>query len=157
MRKTKLDVEKMTPDYQWTLEQLLAVFARLSDRSLNRVMMCFFIDGLDEYDGIHSDVVQLFQKFSALENIKICLSSRPWNVFQNAFGEGRNLKLMLQDLTREDIQIYVKDKLAEDYMFGALADANEQYHQLIDEIVTKTKEFPLGGACHSVFVEWFDG
>ncbi|PMD16751.1 hypothetical protein NA56DRAFT_632624 [Hyaloscypha hepaticicola] len=133
------DVDGMTPDYQWTLKGLLAVFGRLSDRSLNPVMMCFFIDGLDEYDGIHSDVVQLFQKFSKSENIKICLSSRPWNVFQNAFGEGRNPKLMLQDHTREDIQIYVKDKLAEDYRFQALANADQRYHQLIDDIVTKAQ------------------
>jgi hypothetical protein len=135
----KVDVGDITSDYQWTLKDLLAVFARLSDHSLNPVMMCFFIDGLDEYDGIHSDVVQLFQKFSASDNIKICLSSRPWNVIQNAFGEGRNPKLMLQDLTREDINIYVKDKLAEDYRFQALADADQRYHQLIEEIVTKAQ------------------
>jgi hypothetical protein len=139
MCKPKVDVGDITSDYQWTLKELLAVFARLSDRSLNPVKMCFFIDGLDEYDGIHSDVVQLFQKFSTSENIKICLSSRPWNVFQNAFGEGRNPKLMLQDLTREDIKIYVKDKLAEDYKFQALANADQRYHQLIDEIVTKAQ------------------
>jgi hypothetical protein len=139
MCKPKVDVGDITSDYQWTLKELLAVFARLSDRSLNPVMMCFFIDGLDEYDGIHSDVVQLFQKFSASENIKICLSSRPWNVFQNAFGEGMKSKLMLQDLTREDIKIYVRDKLAGDYRFQALTDADQRYHQLIDEIVTKAQ------------------
>ena len=137
--KPKVDVGDITSDYQWTLKKLLAIFARLSDRDLNPVMMCFFIDGLDEYDGIHSDVVQLFQKFSASDNIKICLSSRPWNVIQNAFGEGRNPKLMLQDLTREDITIYVTDKLAQDYRFQALADADQRYHQLIDEIVTKAQ------------------
>ncbi|KAE9372556.1 hypothetical protein N431DRAFT_483324 [Stipitochalara longipes BDJ] len=126
-------------NFGWTLKELLNVFARLSDPSLNPVMMCFFIDGLDEYNGIHSDIVQLFQKFSVSENIKICLSSRPWNVFQNAFGEGNNPQLMLQDLTWHDIQIYVRDKLAENYRFQALADADERYHQLIEDIVTKAQ------------------
>ena len=38
---------------------------------------CFFIDGLDEYDGDHVELIRLLQDFSQPNNIKICASNRP--------------------------------------------------------------------------------
>ena len=137
--QSKYDLGQSIPDFQWTLKELLQAFEQLSHQKINSVMICLFIDGLDEYNGSYPDIIQLFQKFSMAKNIKICLSSRPWNVFQNAFGGGQYLKLKLEDLTKHDIQLYVNDNLAKDYRFKALADADQRYQELIEEVVTKAQ------------------
>ncbi|KAF2453283.1 hypothetical protein BDY21DRAFT_263984, partial [Lineolata rhizophorae] len=43
-----------------------------------------FIDGLDKFDGDHSDVINLVLWLRTQPNVKICLASRPWNVFSDA-------------------------------------------------------------------------
>jgi hypothetical protein len=59
--------------------------------------LCLFIDGLDEYDGRYSDIIDLCHEFAALPNLKLCLSSRPLLIFENAFSGSPSLQL--QDLT----------------------------------------------------------
>lgn len=126
-------------DFEWGIQRLLAVFESLSDPRINSAKLCLFIDGLDEFDGNHYEIVQVFQKFSASSHVKICLSSRPWNVFRDAFGCGKNPSLMLEHLTKTDIQTYVNDKLGADYRFQALADTDSRYRDLIQEVVTKAE------------------
>ncbi|KAE8446759.1 hypothetical protein EG329_011664 [Mollisiaceae sp. DMI_Dod_QoI] len=95
-------------EHRWTLKQLKAGFQRFFQIDLGRV--CLFIDGLDEYDGDHTDTISLL-KAVASTNIKICLSSRPWVEFQEAFESQPSLRL--QDLTFDDIALYVNEKLTE--------------------------------------------
>ena len=54
-------------------------------------------------------MVTLFTKLTSSSNIKICLSSRPWLVFEDDFQSSPSLKL--QDLTFNDIKNYVDDKI----------------------------------------------
>ena len=61
----------------------------------------FFIDGLDEFSGVHSELVDLFKSISSLANVKICILSRPWLEYEDAFVH--NPRLVLQDLTYSDI------------------------------------------------------
>jgi hypothetical protein len=74
--------------------------------------ICLFIDSLDEYeddhDGAYMDIIALLIGMAASSSIKICVSSRPWLVFEDAFET--TPKLQLQDLTYHDIQRYTKDK-----------------------------------------------
>lgn len=49
------------------------------------IMFCFFIDSLDEFDGNYATIVHIIKDLAASPYIQICLSSRPWNVFLNAF------------------------------------------------------------------------
>jgi hypothetical protein len=76
---------------------------------------CFFVDGLDEYEGTHQedpkllvDILGNWTKF-APTTVKICVSSREYNVFMNAFSE--NQRIRLHNLTRSDMTSYVLDKL----------------------------------------------
>ncbi|KAF2181887.1 hypothetical protein K469DRAFT_691940 [Zopfia rhizophila CBS 207.26] len=54
-----------------------------------------FINGFDEYVGDHGDVDQLLQGLIVSSDIKLCLFSRPWNVFRDAFGHYRSMVLPL--------------------------------------------------------------
>jgi Arc/MetJ family transcription regulator len=117
----------------WTLQELYEAFKRLSEQ--DEISICYFIDGLDEYDGTHSDIIDLLKDSAISKNIKLCVSSRPWNVFEDAFGRKR--KLMLQDYTREDIRRYVEDQLEEDHRFRKFAVQDSKI--LIQEIISKAQ------------------
>lgn len=93
-----------------SLSSLKAAFKRCLTQFRTTAKICFFIDGLDEYDGDHEEIATLFNDVSwETCNIKLCVSSRPWLVFDEAF-RGSPL-LLLQDLTYNDIEAYVSDKL----------------------------------------------
>ena len=87
---------------QKTLQNTLSIMSKTH-------LVCFFIDGLDEISGNQDDLVALIERIIQDANVKVCLSSRPCRVFEGGFGP--TSKLRLQDLTEDDIQRYVSDKL----------------------------------------------
>ncbi len=76
---------------------------------------CFFIDGMDEFEetlqGDHKELVQLLASWvqAAPHGVKLCVSSREYNVFLNFFPADKRLRL--QDLTRGDMKRYVRERL----------------------------------------------
>ena len=52
---------------------------------------CLFIDGLDEYVGDHVELIEIIRDLSDTKNIKLCVSSRPWPCFEDAFGKDSNI------------------------------------------------------------------
>lgn len=127
----------------WSLRELSEAFQNLVDcdhfSEKSTPKFCFFVDGLDEYDGEHREVINILQTMTKNSNIKICVSSRPWNVFEKAFGSGSCYKLLLQEFTRADIKLYVQTKLEEDEEFLKLAEGDSRYQQLILDIVEKAQ------------------
>ncbi|KAJ4164332.1 hypothetical protein LMH87_006009 [Akanthomyces muscarius] len=77
------------------------------------VKFCFFIDGLDEFDGDHLALCHELMDLAKSENVKLCLSSRPWSVFEEAFGSAKMGNLRLHDLTKSDIVNFVLDRFAQ--------------------------------------------
>ncbi|KAJ4367171.1 hypothetical protein N0V83_007701 [Neocucurbitaria cava] len=65
----------------------------------------FLIDGLDEFDGEPKDIIELIRSM-AQSNVKMCVASRPWLAFQDAFKTKPSL--LLERLTHLDILNYVK-------------------------------------------------
>ncbi|KGQ07021.1 hypothetical protein BBAD15_g7654 [Beauveria bassiana D1-5] len=100
--------------------------------------LCFFIDGLDEYGAEHSEIISLATQCAVLPNIKFCLSSRPLQVFEEAFSGIPTLRL--QDLTHGDLSHYVVDRLYSQPRMQQLShpEAAEVSH-LIQETVTKSQ------------------
>ena len=97
------------PDF-WTYDELWKALSIVAGTASLEIDFCFFLDGLDEYDGDHLHLVELLGSLASHPCVKICASSRPWNVFDQAFGQGANL-LRLEDLTRADIRTYVSGEL----------------------------------------------
>jgi hypothetical protein len=117
--------------YQKELENVLRVLFQL----LVGTRVCLFIDGLDEYNGDPADTIKLLKGISSTD-IKICVSSRPWNEFHQAFDGFPGLRL--QDLTFNDIRLYVKETLAGDERMDSLSYENPiQASNLVTEIVNK--------------------
>ncbi|XXH01454.1 hypothetical protein Hte_007814 [Hypoxylon texense] len=65
-----------------------------------------FIDGLDEFSGEHNDLIKLVTETAEASSVKICVSSRPWLVFEDSLKDKPSL--MLKDLKFNDITKYVK-------------------------------------------------
>lgn len=99
----------------WSLQELREVFRRFSEMETSSTF-CFFIDGLDEYDGDEEDIITFVKTLAASPSIKICVSSRPWNRFRQAFGASNHI-LTLEELTRTDIMKYVESELTESEAF----------------------------------------
>ena len=100
-------------------DEIRAAFSQLiKHRNLyEKHCFCFFIDGLDEYEETRQEDYKAMVKLlcswttAAPEDVKICVSSREYNVFLNAFSPERRLRL--QDLTRGDIERYARDHLGD--------------------------------------------
>ncbi|KAM0281709.1 hypothetical protein ACHAO9_010549 [Fusarium lateritium] len=88
-----------------------------SPRLHDKHSFCIFIDGLDEFepgiqDGLdYQDLIQLLRQWTldAKENIKPCVSSREEGVFMDEYANDPSFRL--QDLTRYDMQGYVRSRL----------------------------------------------
>lgn len=87
----------------WTRQELAEAFSQSGRQTLSTTKFCFFVDGLDEYEGEKTELIHILEGLATSSSIKICLSSRPWNVFVNAFGRSNERKLLLQDFTEDDI------------------------------------------------------
>ncbi|PGH13842.1 hypothetical protein AJ79_03410 [Helicocarpus griseus UAMH5409] len=99
-------------NYEWTgpeLRRALQRLVRVTDSSSIRTV--FFIDGLDEFHGNPSDLIEFIQGLLS-PNVKICVSSRPWVVFEDAFRNRPSLRI--EDLTHGDIKLYLTAKLITD-------------------------------------------
>ncbi|KAG4269328.1 hypothetical protein FPRO04_12017 [Fusarium proliferatum] len=106
-------VDRGRPDYElWDFDELLLVFNKVKLETASSVKFCFFIDGLDEYDGSEEGIGQLIKSISESPHIKICVSSRPRSFFeQNLWSNKYSIKM--QDLTMDDMRLYVADALGE--------------------------------------------
>lgn len=130
-------------DGRYTLPELLEAISRL-DRVVScpssSSKICIFIDGLDEYYGDHLELICTVQTIAKVNGIKLCVSSRPWNCFEDAFGAAVANKLYLQDLTRDDIASYARDRLRQlqTLYFGNL-DSQHIIEELVSEIVLRAQ------------------
>jgi hypothetical protein len=95
----------------WTFAELQTTFAILNAQSSLATKFYFHIDGLDEYHGDHWDVIETLKSLATYHNVKLCLSSRPWNCFEAAFGRANPHILQLHDLTRGDIELFARENL----------------------------------------------
>ena len=96
------------------------------------------IDGLDEYEGDKLDIISLIVDLKSLDLVKICVSSRQWNEFEDAFGRDGTSKLYMQDFNDEDISSYIDDVLSRDENYQELEDKETRGQALIAEIVSKS-------------------
>ena len=93
--------------------------------------VCIFIDGLDEYKGNHTSLVTFLNELNLQTGAKLCVSSRPWNVFTRAYEEDKP-HLYLQDLTRSDIEHYVTSTLTSAATAATTDDPDMTAEALLD-------------------------
>ncbi|KAM0252084.1 hypothetical protein ACHAQJ_007881 [Trichoderma viride] len=129
--------------YPWDPKELMEALGRLGKLNDISCKICLFIDGLDEYDGDHAQLITVIRKIGNSDRIKICTASRPWVEFSDAF-EDSQWKLHLQDFTRGDIQRFVEENLQNNDYFDKLRRRNTA---AADSIVLEITE-----RAHGVFL-----
>ncbi|KAL8827114.1 MAG: hypothetical protein Q9191_003386 [Dirinaria sp. TL-2023a] len=122
----------------WTERRLRLRLQNLVERSSDSCYYCFFVDGLDEFDGDQDKIVSFTQHIAQSTNVKICLSSRPYRLFSQAFAS--SAKLQLHDLTQHDIRKFVFDNLQ---TMPQLSEKTSQYPNWLENatesIVTRAQ------------------
>ena len=125
--------------FPWTRRELLEALDDLTKITALSSKLCFFIDGLDEYSGEHTDLVKVIQRLAACPGMKICVSSRPWNVFENAFGQDDNAKMARHEYTNKDIVKYAENILCESFLFMQMVRDESRTWDLVNEIPRKAQ------------------
>ena len=123
----------------WTSSELAVAFERLRSRDITLPRMCFFIDGLDEYNKEPEELIKIIAPFATCPHIKICVSSRPWNQFKAFFGGNTSQSLQLQDFNRPDIDFYVTEAFEENEDFLELQTLDPRYKLLRRQISKEAK------------------
>ena len=123
----------------WTRQELWHAIAQLKYQSGAKARFCFFIDGLDEYDGEPDRIISVLKSLRDWPDVKLCVSSRPYNEFRDAFGRPSDPQLALEDLTREDIKSYVQSTLEENPRFKVLKARDDRSRDLVQDIVEKAQ------------------
>ena len=107
--------DSIIPPMPWTLPELQRSIALFRTQSTVATKFYFQVDGLDEYHGDSWDVIETMRDLSAAPNVKLCLSSRPWNCFQRSFGQANPHALRIHDFTRPDIELFARETLLQSY------------------------------------------
>ncbi|KAI1633718.1 hypothetical protein F4809DRAFT_622208 [Biscogniauxia mediterranea] len=92
----------------WT-EKSLRNAISLSINLASDVRFAIFLDGLDEFLGDYDELVNLIFDFQILDNVKVCVSSRPEVQLASRLSECK--KLLLESLNWSSIYDFVKQKL----------------------------------------------
>ncbi|KAH7076866.1 prion-inhibition and propagation-domain-containing protein [Paraphoma chrysanthemicola] len=116
-------------------KEMSQAFARLGTGVKNGAYV-FFIDGLDEYVGDYRQGISFVQQLAKSPDIKVLLSSRPIDACVAAFS--LKPKLALQDLTKDDIELYVTGTVrSHPYMAELKALDNAVTERLVSDIQAK--------------------
>jgi hypothetical protein len=117
----------------WDINQLVSAFERIARQTELQVSYCFFIDGLDEYNGDESDVAPMLRELSASKHIKICASSRPGRIYESELRD-RQCAFDIAGYTQNGMKDYVYAPLTKSKKFQELAAVEPQCKAVIHDI-----------------------
>ncbi|KAI6085539.1 prion-inhibition and propagation-domain-containing protein [Hypoxylon rubiginosum] len=104
-------------------------------RSLGKI--CLFVDGLDEFEGDYTVLIEFMVKLASYEHIKIMVSSRPVPECAAAFEASP--KMRLQDLTLGDITKYVEDVVgSHQYLQRLMRRHPKEASSIIRDVIAKS-------------------
>lgn len=125
----------------WTLSELknsLIRFASRVRKESSRLIL--FIDGLDEFSGPPEELLGLLSRLQRDDGIKLCVASRQWTVFWDAFRQ--NPSLRMEALTRPDIDKFITGRFKESRAIDDLKKVPQfaaSISELIEQIRTRAE------------------
>lgn len=123
----------------WSSSELSRTLFAVVKRAKSSFSFCFFIDGLDEAcmedngTGLCDTIIAL----STCPNVKLCISSRPWNKFTERFGARPSMSI--HDLTRDDIRHFAQNELSGHHRWESLTNERGMRDGLVVEIVQRAQ------------------
>jgi hypothetical protein len=122
----------------WEVKELKATFERIAAQTDLEVKYCFFIDGLDEYNGAEEEVVEMLKFLASSNAIKICASTRPRSVFEKYFSNS-NRTFDIANFTKADMRRHVRLQLHENENFRRLEETESTCEEIMELIADLAK------------------
>ena len=96
----------------WSLDELKGLLYSAIESVHHDSNMCIFLDGIDEFDQDEDvqSLLDLIERLAKNQCTKLCISSRPEAYLEKRLS--RYEKLRLQDLTKNDMQVCIRDTLS---------------------------------------------
>lgn len=138
----KLVKTQRTRSPTWDLEALQTAMISIIEQRETRFKMLLFLDALDEHEGDNDHLVKMLMGWGQMSdgyyvNLKMCLASRSWNLFEHNFGHGPNFAI--HHHTREDIRIYTYSRLSSLFEGSAALLSPESLEALTEQITSKAQ------------------
>lgn len=125
-----------TSIYTWTEQQLDDALARFLKNKPPSMRVCMFIDGLDEFVGKGDRLIDTIHDLSHASGTKVCVSSRPEQIFRLGFAASPQLKL--QDLNYPDIHKATVERLVPT-LKNHVCCAQWKLDSLVHDVVKKSQ------------------
>ncbi|KAI4262467.1 MAG: hypothetical protein L6R42_002358 [Xanthoria sp. 1 TBL-2021] len=122
--------------YTWTEQQLDNALRRFLKNKPQSMRVCMFIDGLDEFDGDETRLIDTIHDLSHASGTKVCASSRPEQIFRLGFAASPQLKL--QDLNYPDIHKATVERLVPT-LKNHVCCAQRKLDSLVHDVVEKSQ------------------
>ncbi|KAI9150643.1 hypothetical protein HJFPF1_10418 [Paramyrothecium foliicola] len=128
--------DKKNAKWSWSVHELEEILRTILRQTEHPLDICLFFDALDEFQG-HIKLINRFLKdllsmsLGSTTRVKICFSSRPWEIFQDSFSECPNLSV--QEFTATDIRNYCGG------IISTAKSSNLALYDLIPDIVHRAK------------------
>ena len=128
--------KNLVDNVDFSFGELKRAFKTLLYSTPQNMKICFIVDGIDEYEGVHYEIAELLSQAANSKSVKLLLSSRPVPTCVCVFSVFP--KLHLEDLTRGDVTTYIEDKLGKDSLMRKLEAAQHgATKDLVDSISSK--------------------
>ncbi|KAF2279614.1 uncharacterized protein EI97DRAFT_439933 [Westerdykella ornata] len=118
---------------RWDTKELKELFSRVMERRSLSAKYCFFIDGLDEFEGDEEEVVDILRFISFSSHVKICASSRPRYIIEESLAVAEHM-IIIHEHTKEDIKSWIHQKFSENPKFHAHSKHDPSYWRLVKMI-----------------------
>ncbi|KAI0098837.1 hypothetical protein GGR51DRAFT_537144 [Nemania sp. FL0031] len=126
-------------DFPWSWEEVAQALRRLLTEICPEKKFFIMIDGLDECSGNQAQLIELITELAeGTENLKLCVASRPWNIFEDAFKDRPSLRV--QDLSAPDIKYYIESKFAANQGFAEFREQDPSCAMELLETIAKKAE-----------------
>jgi hypothetical protein len=123
----------------WSSSELSRTILAVLKKGEASLSFCFFIDGLDEayLEENDNELCDTIMDLSTCPNVKLCISSRPWNRFTEYFGSRPTMSI--HELTRNDIRNFAQHRLSRHPRWGSLDNKSGMRDSLVTEIVQRAQ------------------
>lgn len=122
----------------WSLEEYQRCLKEIASHNGRSFRFALFIDGLDEFEGGHRRIMDIIMDLVNQSGVKLCVASRPWNVFADAFKQHPTLRM--QDLTQGDIANFIQRELTSSQGFQELSSLfSEESEEILLTINAKAE------------------
>ena len=124
-------------DTEFTLIEVKKAFNLLLEKCSSLFRLCILIDGVNECEDNPKDIAEYLRSLAS-PRVKVLLSSQPLGPFPHVFRGCPTLKL--QDLTKDDMDIFIKENLTQHQsMIELRRKFPRESRELVSNISTKAK------------------